>query len=150
MKISYINQHQKRCHLANNYPIWVGIENNCTIYNLYDDTGYCFVVRAVDVDGNESSDSNETCSHAEVPPKETIIDNGEVGSSSAGEWKVSGGLNPFGEESLYSKELDATFTFQAFVSGFQEISLWWTYRKSRCTNVPVEIYDGSVLLDMID
>jgi hypothetical protein len=49
-----------------NEPIWVGFEDNCTIYNLYDDTPYCFVVRAVDVDGNESGDSNETCLKAEV------------------------------------------------------------------------------------
>jgi hypothetical protein len=45
------------------WPEWAGYESetSCTIYGLAEDTMYCFVVRAVDVEGNESSDSNEVC-----------------------------------------------------------------------------------------
>jgi hypothetical protein len=45
------------------WPEWAGYESEtaCTIYGLAEDTMYCFVVRAVDVGGNESSDSNEVC-----------------------------------------------------------------------------------------
>ena len=38
---------------------WEGPETNCTIQDLNEDTHYYFVVRAFDVSGNESGDSNE-------------------------------------------------------------------------------------------
>jgi len=44
-----------------NDPLWEGSETTCTVYNLDDTTGHCFVVRAVDTSGNESADSNEAC-----------------------------------------------------------------------------------------
>lgn len=40
---------------------WEGSETTCTIYNLNDNTTYYFVVRAFDVWGSESGDSNEAC-----------------------------------------------------------------------------------------
>jgi hypothetical protein len=40
-------------------PEWETTDTDCTLYNLYRDTTYHFVVRAYDVDGNESGDSNE-------------------------------------------------------------------------------------------
>ena len=48
---------------AYNYssPGWEGSDTSCTIYNLIDSVDYCFIVRAYDTDGNESSDSNEIC-----------------------------------------------------------------------------------------
>jgi hypothetical protein len=48
---------------AYNYssPGWEGSDTSCTIYNLIDSVDYCFIVRAYDSDGNESSDSNEIC-----------------------------------------------------------------------------------------
>ena len=45
---------------------WQGSKTTCTIYNLYDNTIYYFVVRAFDIRGSESGDSNEACY---VPPK---------------------------------------------------------------------------------
>ncbi len=46
-----------------NHPDWVGnhTETTCTIYGLDDNTTYYFVARAVDVEGNESADSDEVC-----------------------------------------------------------------------------------------
>ena len=44
-----------------NHPDWAGnrTETTCTIYGLDDNTVYYFVARAVDVEGNESADSQE-------------------------------------------------------------------------------------------
>lgn len=44
-----------------NSPEWEGSDTACTIFNLIDTVDYCFIVRAYDADGNESSDSNEIC-----------------------------------------------------------------------------------------
>ena len=40
-------------------PEWETVDTDCTLYNLYKDTTYYFVVRAFDTEGNESGDSNE-------------------------------------------------------------------------------------------
>jgi hypothetical protein len=44
-----------------NAPLWEGSETTWTVYNLDDMTTHCFVVRAFDISGNESGDSNEVC-----------------------------------------------------------------------------------------
>ena len=44
-----------------NNPAWIGTRPRCTISGLDEATAYCFVVRAVDINGNESSNSNEAC-----------------------------------------------------------------------------------------
>ena len=44
------------------YPAWEGTESRCTIaFDPLADTIYCFVVRAVDIRGGESDNSNEAC-----------------------------------------------------------------------------------------
>ena len=62
---------------AYNYtaPAYVGRETSCTIDNLDDMVEHCFVVRAYDVDGNESPDSNEVCKvTASVAPADSDDD----------------------------------------------------------------------------
>ncbi len=58
-------------------PIWVGTETTCTVDKLEDQTNYCFVVRAFDISGNESDDSNEVCwsdsPGFNMPPDEPLI-----------------------------------------------------------------------------
>jgi hypothetical protein len=50
-------------------PACDGSETSCTIDNLVESVEYCFVVRAYDADGNESTDSNEVClSPTQVDP----------------------------------------------------------------------------------
>jgi hypothetical protein len=44
-----------------NYSLWEGTETTCTIYNIDDYGTHCFVVRAFDMSGNESTDSEEVC-----------------------------------------------------------------------------------------
>ena len=83
----------------------------------------------------------------QLPNAYVIIDNGDPGTSSTGNWRVSGVPGPYGNNSLYSEEAGATYTFEASVDGFYEVSLWWTYHSYRCTSIAVEIYDGATLLD---
>jgi hypothetical protein len=84
------------------------------------------------------------------PPSEVIVDNDESGTSSTGNWYKSGGANPYGNESLYSKTAGATYTFSAPINGSCEVSLWWTEWSSRNEGVPIRIYDGNTLLDTIE
>jgi hypothetical protein len=78
-----------------------------------------------------------------------IIDDDDTGSSSNGAWGVSGGADPYGMRSLYSKEAGATYNYEALLTGSYDVALWWTYYKTRCTEVTVDIYDGNVLLDTV-
>jgi PKD repeat protein len=88
-----------------------------------------------------------------VPPAEIIIDNGDLGTESTGTWRPSSGANPYGATSgsLTIMTPGATYTFETPIAGdYYTVSLWWTYYASRCTSVPVDIYDGSNLLDTVE
>jgi hypothetical protein len=80
---------------------------------------------------------------------EFIIDNGHSGTASDGNWKLSGGENPYEGDSFYSRDVGDTYTFEALVDGSYQVYLWWTEWSSRLTDVPVEIYDGDTLIDVI-
>ena len=43
-----------------------------------------------------------------------------------------------------------TYSFEAACSGPQEVYLWWSNHSTRCTAVPVEIYDGTTYLDTVN
>jgi len=76
--------------------------------------------------------------------QEIIVDNGELGTSSSGIWRVSSGPNPYGTSSLWARD-GATYTWQADlpVTGVYEVHLWWTEWPSRSTSAPVTIeYSG--------
>ena len=57
-------------------------------------------------------------------PPEVIVDNSEAGTSSTGSWQVSGGPDPHGNSSLYSKTAGTTYSFDAAFHGTYEVSLW--------------------------
>lgn len=78
-----------------------------------------------------------------------IVDNGDTGTFTAGTWYESGGTDHFGTRSIYSKQVGADYTFQKNLKGRYQVSMWWSGYNSRCTNVPVEIYDGDMLLDTV-
>ena len=84
------------------------------------------------------------------PALEVILDNGGVGTTAAGSWPVSLASQPYGANSIYSKTVGATYTFQAAVSGPQEVYMWWTYYSNRSASVPVQIYDGATLLATVN
>jgi hypothetical protein len=69
-----------------NNPIWEGdkTETTCTLYGLDDNITYCFVVRAFDISGNESGDSNEACRHP-PPPLATLVNLSISGPESVNE-----------------------------------------------------------------
>jgi len=69
------------------HPAWAGnhTETTCTIYGLDDNTTYYFVARAVDVEGNESADSDEVCyepTESDLPHSGTSEGTGSAGDSS--------------------------------------------------------------------
>ena len=81
---------------------------------------------------------------------ELIIDNDDPGTSYIGaSWDYSSGADPYGGSSRAENQSGAIYTFQGSAAGNQEVSLWWTYWSSRCTAVPVDIYDGATLLDTV-
>lgn len=144
---------------------WEGTATTCTIPNLNDGVIYCFVARAFDTNANESSDSNEVCTTEPQPPDTTppaptqglriveisvVLDNGDFGTSSIGTWTTSGGENSYGKNaSVFTNELDATYTFQTTLTGRYEVFLWWTLWVNRCDSVQVDVYDNSNLLGNI-
>ncbi len=77
-------------------------------------------------------------------PTEIIIDNRAAGTSQTGTWEVSGASNPYGPDSVWSRD-GTTFTwnFTPPQTGEYELTMWWTVWPSRSTSVPVTIqYDG--------
>lgn len=78
---------------------------------------------------------------------EIIINNGDNGTSSTGLWEVSGAS---GGASLYSKEAGATYTFESALSGPHDVFFKWTAWNSRCTVVPVEVYDDNGTLESLE
>lgn len=79
----------------------------------------------------------------------TIIDNGDNGTSEIGVWQVSGAEGSYGENSLYCKDTNATYTYETSMEGYHKISFRWTFWNSRAYQVPVKIYNGDTLLDTV-
>jgi lysophospholipase L1-like esterase len=75
-----------------------------------------------------------------TPAVEFIIDNGAAGTSFTGIWSVSSAPNPYGANSLWSRDgTTYTWTFTPAQSGNYDLSMWWTIWSSRSTSVPVDI-----------
>jgi hypothetical protein len=76
---------------------------------------------------------------------ETIIDNGDVGTSFSGSWLVSGATSPYDPAdpeatSVYSRDgAQYTWTFTPSISGTYQVSMWWTQFSSRSTSIRVSI-----------
>jgi|GEM_PF-2184355 len=151
------------------YPVWTGRTTTTTIKNLADNTTYYFIVRSFK-GSDESDDSNEVAFHSSSTGTSStsgstssttsststnsgtgtvIIDDGKSGTSAVGTWLASGASSPYGGRSLYSKQSGTSYTYQASLSGSYEVSIWWTEYNSRCSNVPVKIYDGTRLLETV-
>ena len=61
--------YQRKYNKYYNYlvPVWDGEDNFCTISDLEEGEGYCFVVRAYNLSGVVSKDSNEVCYQPDDP-----------------------------------------------------------------------------------
>jgi hypothetical protein len=88
---------------------------------------------------------------ATPPPPQggIILDNGDAGTSSTGTWSRSIGPNYYGNQSLFSNQAGAKYTYQTTINGNSDVSLWWTVRPDRDTSVPIRIYSGNTLLDTV-
>ena len=59
-----------------------------------------------------------------MAPLEIVIDDGDPGTAAAGNWQVSGGADPYGTGSLYSKQVGATYGYTAALApGTYEVFL---------------------------
>jgi hypothetical protein len=127
--------------------VYVDQTKNGGKWNLLGSYNFTGTARVVVV---STSTTLSTCADAvrfvlnEEP--ETIIDNADPETAKVGTWLTSSASGGFEGSSLYSKTTSSTFTFNADVSGQQDVYLWWAQYSSRSTNVPVKIYNGSTLL----
>lgn len=71
---------------------------------------------------------------------DVIVDNGGIGTSFTGTWLVSGGSQPYGLDSLWSRD-GATYMwrFESQPAGMYEVLMWWSGYSSRATSVAVDI-----------
>jgi lysophospholipase L1-like esterase len=71
---------------------------------------------------------------------EVVIDNGGPGTSFTGVWQISGASNPYGVNSVWSRDgAKYTWRFTPTLSGNYDVSMWWTSLSSRSRVVPVDI-----------
>ena len=99
--------------------------------------------RVYDDDGAVSTPVTQVLTVDEIPI-EVEMDNGGDGTSYTGTWSISGGSDPFGTDSYWSRDgATYTWTFSPTVSSYYEVFMYWTAWPSRSTNVPVLIeYEG--------
>ncbi|OGW55642.1 MAG: hypothetical protein A2Y81_01070 [Nitrospirae bacterium RBG_13_43_8] len=76
----------------------------------------------------------------DVLPQGIIIDNGDAGTSHTGTWETSGGLAPYGPDSLWARN-GATYSWQmsSQPAGMYEVYMWWSGYSTRATNIAVAI-----------
>ena len=74
-------------------------------------------------------------------PQTVILDNDQPGTTAVGYWLLSGAPNPFGPNSIYSKQTTASYVYQPALAalGQYDVYLWWTQLSSRPAAVPVDI-----------
>lgn len=77
---------------------------------------------------------------------EIIIDNDDPGTSFTGEWLISGGSNPYGDDSLYSRTAGDTYSFESVRRSTNKVWIWYTGWPSRSSAVKVEIFNDGTLL----
>ena len=139
------------------YNVNVGNHTSCSLSGLQEGKRYYFAATAYNTSNVESDYSSEV--YYTVPTGSSsgtggsttalIIDNGEAGTSSSGSWTVSSGSNSYGTKSVFNQSSGATYTFNGSRSGAQDVYLWYTHRDNRYWDVPVKIYNGSSLLDIV-
>lgn len=116
------------------YPFYGGVTYRITIHTLTDNSSVC--ADAVCFEKTATPPPPPP-----PPPSGIIIDNTDPNTSRVGTWPVSGGINPWGADSLYCRTADCSFTwlFTPSKSAHYEVSMWWTEFTSRSTVTPVEV-----------
>ena len=117
---------------------------SATLTNLDDDRTYYFQALAHNSAGWSYGSVRSFRTDDAPSTPEYIIDNGQTGTSYTGSWDFSGGADPYGGSSLYSRDgATYTWTYNSLPSGLYTVSMWWTEFSSRSSNAPVTInYTG--------
>ena len=111
---------------------WTPIDGQAGAYNI--------TFTATDGRDQDSQTVQITVNDIPTNSNEIIIDNTDPGTSYTGSWYVSGSANPYGENSIWSRDgTTFTWTFTPTVSGYYDLSMWWTTWSSRATSIPVDI-----------
>jgi lysophospholipase L1-like esterase len=111
-----------------------------------------YLLRLVVDDGRVQSQADTvTVSSYSVENRaeDIIIDNGSAGTTAKGVWTPSGAPYPYGPNSLYSKEVNASYSFERPAAGVHDLYLWWTQESERGNAVQIEVYDTEVRLDTV-
>jgi alpha-tubulin suppressor-like RCC1 family protein len=87
-----------------------------------------------------------TLKKSDDPITDLIMDNGDPGTLADGDWLPSGLQPSTGTNSLYTKDLGASYTYEQALTGCYKVSMWWPQHSSRHTEIPVQIYDGDQLV----
>ena len=117
-------------------PETAGLWNSLGVFDL----GATSRVRIV-----STSTSLTTCADAVaiIPSKadRTIIDNVDSRTSRVGSWTTSTGSGAYGTNSVYSKVLGDSFTWNPVPTapGVHEVHAWWTQIASRTTAAPYTV-----------
>ncbi len=134
-------------------PFTVNQMTNCAVWNLLGEYpfhgGKTYRITIRTLSDNSSVCADAVCFEKTAtpppppppPPSGLIIDNTDPNTSRVGTWPVSGGINPWGTDSLYCRTPDCSFTwlFTPDKSAFYEVTMWWTEFSSRSTVTPVEV-----------
>jgi hypothetical protein len=117
-------------------PALAGLWNSLGVFDL----GATSRVRI-----KSTSSTLTTCADAVaiIPFKadRTIIDNLDARTSRVGSWTTSTGSGAYGTNSVYSKTLGHTFTWNPVPTapGVHEVHAWWTQLSSRTTAAPYTV-----------
>jgi len=118
--------------------------------------------------------ANQNYTGSGTPNGDTIIiDNGDPGTSSIGQWMSVTGGNAYGQDAVHSKRRDAMYVYWTPLTGTYEVSAWWMSEQDPLdpvrysdsggrktppgwTNGPgglgeslVVVFDGDEVLDMV-
>ena len=101
---------------------------------------YTVTFTVTDGDLQDAETITITVESPPVPVEEIIIDNGQQQTSFTGAWLLSGGVDPYGADSVWSRNgATYTWTFLPPASGWYDLSMWWTPYPARCPEIPVRI-----------
>ena len=119
-------------------------------FTITPDTGYhiedVIIDKASIGSVNTYTFSNVTTGHSvgaafaiDVYNEGYIIDNGDTTTSHTGMWYISGGILPYGTNSLWSRNGTYTWRFTTSQTSNYELFMWWTCYSSRGKDIPVYI-----------
>ena len=129
----------------------VGNFTSCVISDLVEGQTYYFAATAYNTVGYESDYSKEVsvyiknsqaCNPDPKGPfiQPVTVDNGGSDTSYTGTWGISSASGSYETDSYWARD-GATYTwhFNPSVSGYYEVSMWWTEWSSRSASIPVAI-----------